>query len=306
MKVSSYLIQFILVLMVVACSTKGTTLSKQEHIEGVEIKPLDEKIETKETAAIPLIGSETKTEIPAEATAINKVEDKPGINLMVGPGGYHSFGLVGFFKSLEKKHIKIKQLSGIEMGGVIAALYAKHRKSSVVEWEIFKLINKIDEDEILYTAHWNQVMTEFIKKNFNGIDFSDLQISLRLASQNKHGEVEWFDSGSVETALLESLKIKPEAFKKFIWPMKIEGEELISIDILSSNLNFKQKDSVTYYNEFLTLVKEMKKQSTQTINLKFTQGFVDSYKNWQNNGPIAQGYGFQLAKSLLGKNLKGE
>lgn len=304
MKIKYFFPQILLAVLLVACSTNSSKSNSPEHLAGVEIK--SPTVEVKSDNVITDISDEAKPNTPVENIVISKTDIKPGINLMIGPGGYHSFSLVGFFKSLEKKHIKIKEISGIEMGGLIAALYAKHRKSSVVEWELFKLINKLDEDELLYTALWNQVMTDFIKRNFENVDFSDLTIALRLSASTKNGEVEWFDSGSVASALLESLKIKPEAFKKFIWPDRLEGEELIAVDILSSNLNFKQKVSERFYREFLAVNNEMKKQSTQTINLKFTQGYVDSYKKWQNNAPVAQRHGTQLAKILLNKSQKIE
>lgn len=304
MKIRNSFPQFLLAAILVACSTKNIRNTNQEHLDGVEIKTTIPEVKNENT--IPQIGGEIKTEGSNEQMLPVKVEVRPGINMMIGPGGYHSFGLVGFFKSLEKKHIKIKEISGFEMGGVIAALYAKHRKSSVVEWELFKLINKLDEDEALYTPHWNQVMGEFIKRNFSGVDFSDLKIELKIASLTRNGEVEWIESGNVANALIDSLKIKPNAYKNFIWPQKLEGEEFISVDILSSNLQYKQKMSEQFYQDFLGLIKEMKKQSSEFVNLKFTQGYVDSYKNWQNNGPVAQTYGTQLAKTLQEKNQKTE
>lgn len=305
MKIRNIFPQFLLAATLIACASKNVQIPVQEHLDGVEIRANNPEIKSDST--IPQIGGEeTKAEEANEQTLPLKVETKPGVNMIIGPGGYHSFGLVGFFKSLEKKHIKIKEIAGFEMGGVIAALYAKHRKSSVVEWELFKLINKLDEDEVLYTPHWNQVMNEFIKRNFSDVDFSDLKMGLKIASRTSNGDVEWIDNGNVGSALVESLKIKPDSYKNFIWPQKIEGEGFISVDILSTNLQYKQKTSELFYQNFLGLIKEMKKQSSQSVSLKFSQGYVDSYKNWQNNGPVAQTYGTQLAKSLQTKNQKSE
>ncbi len=56
--------------------------------------------------------------------------------------GLSSFMYVGMLKSLKKKKIRIKSVTGTGWGSLIAALYAKYDNINMVEWKSFKYFNE--------------------------------------------------------------------------------------------------------------------------------------------------------------------
>lgn len=78
----------------------------------------------------------------------NEQMNKPKIALILGPGGIRSYAHIGVLQELAKAKIPIAAISGLEMGSLIAAIYAKKAQANDVEWQMMKLKEE-----------------EFIKKN---------------------------------------------------------------------------------------------------------------------------------------------
>lgn len=90
---------------------------------------------------------------------------KKKIGVFIGPGLYQSFRSLAFLNLLEKESIGIDYLCGVEMGGVISALYGHGLKSQEIEWWYFK-----NEKELSAlkpgTPAWNKFLLSKIKSTF--------------------------------------------------------------------------------------------------------------------------------------------
>ncbi len=101
------------------------------------IKPLSEK--TEEGDPPIFIEQEEPTGDLEELPKEKKVSEH---KIMFLGKGLSSFMYVGMLKSLEKRKIKIKSVSGTGWGSLIAALYAKYDNINMIEWTSFKYFNE--------------------------------------------------------------------------------------------------------------------------------------------------------------------
>lgn len=70
--------------------------------------------------------------------------DIPKIGIILGPGGSRVYGQIGVLQELQKNKIPIQSIAGMEMGSLVASLYAWRNSVNDVEWQMFK----IKEDDL--------------------------------------------------------------------------------------------------------------------------------------------------------------
>lgn len=63
----------------------------------------------------------------------------PKIALILGPGALRAYGHVGVVQELAKQKMPIHAVAGIEMGALVAAIYANKGQPYDVEWQMMKL-----------------------------------------------------------------------------------------------------------------------------------------------------------------------
>ncbi|MGZ5278928.1 MAG: patatin-like phospholipase family protein [Pseudobdellovibrionaceae bacterium] len=63
----------------------------------------------------------------------------PKIGLILGPGALRSYAHVGVVQALAKQKMPIHAVAGIEMGALVAAIYANKGQPYDVEWQMMKL-----------------------------------------------------------------------------------------------------------------------------------------------------------------------
>lgn len=85
--------------------------------------------------AIPTIAEEEAPK--ADALASNSTSIK--IGLILGPGALRSFAHVGVVTEFAKAKLPIYAVAGIEMGSLVAAIYANKGQPYDVEWQMMKL-----------------------------------------------------------------------------------------------------------------------------------------------------------------------
>ncbi len=294
----------VLVILLTACSTN----SKDKELSNSENHSSTGATATPNSGEIPVIQEETEEESGATTSenVYRKKNKKSHINLHLGPGLYNTFSYVGLFKSLEKNRLKVKSLSGVEFGGLIAALYAKLKKSSLVEWELFKLLQHMDQDTKVYSTAWKKEITDFINTNFSRIDFNQLDIELSIPIWKDSG-YEWIRDGNVAQVLLASLGLNQslEQLEKNYKSLKIElqkneGEIWASVDVLAQNNKLSSNDQALKHL-MLALTetsRAAKKQSDLYISMKYTPSELDRSQSWQKNNPVAKVYGHELVKKL--------
>ncbi len=67
--------------------------------------------------------------------------EKKAVNLYIENAGLSSLSAIALLKRLELEEVKIDRVEGQGLGAIIAALYQKYEKSSMVEWHLFKVMN---------------------------------------------------------------------------------------------------------------------------------------------------------------------
>ncbi|MFZ4712794.1 MAG: hypothetical protein ACOYL6_03725 [Bacteriovoracaceae bacterium] len=289
-----------LIFFFVSCST---TKVEQPMAGGVDIVST---AVTEDAKPVIDLSTNPQTDSITPEYVYKKKNKNAHINLHLGPGLYNTFSYVGFFKGLEKNRIKIHALSGVEFGAVMAALYAKHKKSSLVEWELFKLLQQMGSETEVYSVTWKKAISELIQNNFARVDFNQLDIELKIPVWNKDHYL-WITEGNVAQALMNSLNLEwsmlnlEKCYKELdLAGIKEEEETLVSVDVLSLNPNVHFRDE-----HFLHLMKTLsllsvkaKKISDLYISMKYNSSELDRSSSWQKNNPIAITYGASVAKKV--------
>lgn len=141
---------------------------------------------------------------PDEIDPANKIKD-PVIVFNLYSTLYHSQAAIYELKSLEQKDINISVISGYGFGGLIAALYAKEKSVSYIEWKLFALTKKLAEEKA-YSNGWLEIINNFIQEEFG--DKKADQLKIRFAvPEVVNGVVRIDYQSKVTTLIKKSLKL---------------------------------------------------------------------------------------------------
>lgn len=116
---------FILFLAFTACQTgpKQSPSSKDAVTVGSDSKEKE-----------PEIISDEETLDPAGRLGV-----APKVGLILGPGALRSYAHIGVVQEFAKQKMPIHVIGGIEMGALVAAIYANKGQPYDVEWQLMKL-----------------------------------------------------------------------------------------------------------------------------------------------------------------------
>jgi hypothetical protein len=249
---------------------------------------------------------EATTEKEASETVYKKKIKTSEINLHLGPGLYNTFSYVGFLKGIEKNRIKVTSISGIEFGALMAALYAKHKKSSLVEWELFKMLQAMGAETKVFSEKWTSSIRNLIHSNFARMDFNQLEIDLKIPVWDKNHFI-WINEGSIEAALNKSLHLDANQMMNNLnyelidfQNLKTDEDALIVVDVLSQNqASLNQEESFKkMIKNFLRGNSNAKKTADIYFSLKFNGAEIDNGNSWQKNNPLAYTFGSSISRKL--------
>jgi hypothetical protein len=177
----------------------------------------------------------------------------PVIGLILGPGLYRTAAYVGVLKAFEKQRIPVQILGGVEMGAVVAALYAKSRSSNVLEWDIFRAFEKLPRNNPILGKKWRDWWGNWLTAIFEGRAMESLALMLIIpAYDTANGNVEYFRRGEISPLLITSLDVF-QTSEQLLSPIHAEifdpgpfreqgAEFVIGLDVLSCGINFKKGD----------------------------------------------------------------
>lgn len=163
-KMFSKIFKSILLLTLVGCVTKPLLHTETQAPTPVKSEPKSD------TPAAPVF----EPAVPpanapvAEAPAFKHL---PKIGLIFSGGGAKTWAHIGVIKEIEKAKWPIHATAGFEWGAAVAALYANNLSSNEVEWELGKLKEVDDLDQV------GQVL-------FNNKSVADLKIPFVCPSLN--------------------------------------------------------------------------------------------------------------------------
>lgn len=87
----------------------------------------------------PTAPAQSETDEPVPPSTPLPMGVTPKIGLILGPGALRSYAHVGVVQEFAKRKMPIQAIAGIEMGAVVAAIYANKAQPYDVEWQMMKL-----------------------------------------------------------------------------------------------------------------------------------------------------------------------
>jgi len=167
----------------------------------------------------------------------------PVISLTLYSSIYHSLAILDLIKQLDKKNIKISMISSQGFGSVVAALYAKEKSTSYLEWKLFALLKKL-KGQAVYSKVWNRTLGAFIEKEFNNLKVSQLKILFLTPENNNNNKLFLSLTDKVSSVLKRTLNIKSDSNflskpKLYSSNLKKLGADLsYSLSFLPARINF--------------------------------------------------------------------
>ena len=196
-----------LALILASCSIQPVTNSdSQEEERGFEVVDWSGN-DFKETIVIknrpegdygPLPEMEPSSEEGEKA-----LPKEPVVAIDLYPALYNSLGYVSTFVELENSGVNVSIVSSSGFSAVIAALYAKHGASNMVEWKTFELYQLLG-DSAPFQSEWNNIIKEFLREEFGDSKLSQLK-KLLVVPRLEEGKTVLDTNQKVVNAILESL-----------------------------------------------------------------------------------------------------
>jgi len=121
------------------------------------------------------------------APAPSSKENGNKIAIILGPGGLRSYAHIGVLQELVKAKIPIYSISGMEMGSLVAGLFAKKGQANDVEWQMMKLKEEEFFKKNLVLSRTSQEVTtfnEFIRSTFGGMQAEEAKIHFSCPAFN--------------------------------------------------------------------------------------------------------------------------
>jgi NTE family protein len=174
---------------------------------------------------------------PATQEPVTPRQEKK-VALILGPGGYKTFAHTGVIKELRKQNIPIHKVVGLEMGALVAALYAQRGQINEAEWKLYKL-EKTDLDQTGFFSRKSEtrqikVLDSYFKENLDAKDVSRTEVPFFCPSLNlNQGALMWQDSGSLVSAVRNCMAYPPlfstqQAFVAGVFSLDLVAERLRS------------------------------------------------------------------------------
>ena len=124
--------------------TKGTSQTEQpKPVPTTQMEPA--KTETSDAPPAP--APPTPVVPPVNGTSISN-RPIPKIGLIFSGGGAKAWAHIGVLKEIEKAKWPVHAVAGFEWGAVVAAVYANNYSSNEVEWELSKVKDLGNLEEI--------------------------------------------------------------------------------------------------------------------------------------------------------------
>ena len=231
-----------LLLSFISCATQST----RSDLDTVDVSSgTNNGLEINEKSSS---GYGPTIEIDEESKTSKKVRE-PIIAVVNFSTLYHSLGLVSELKKIESENIKVSVISAYGFGGVIAALYAKERSVSYVEWKLFSLTKKLSSYKI-YSEEWTQELTLFLKEEFKDLKTNQLAIQLIVPTLSL-GEVVYEQQARVASVLIDSLQMQREnSFFRSPQNFDLKLERDFSLDFIYKTAYLPVTPTITKLNSF--------------------------------------------------------
>jgi hypothetical protein len=149
----------------------------------------------------------------SDKLANKSISKKLKLGVTFGPSLNRAISYIAVLRTLEKQNISPVILTGTEMGGVVAAMYACGMTPDMIEWSFFKYF-KEKKKNIAYQSDWILEIDEFFLKRLKSTNIENCRykLFLTLFDHNRKKTV-YFDKGNVRDLLLLNLKLSSHPIK---------------------------------------------------------------------------------------------
>ncbi len=131
MKISNQLVALLCVIFLASCQ------SKNKSPDSSEMPPMQPNVQTNPSSPAPSVPFIAEEE--AQRMDVGMAVSSVKLGLILGPGALRSFAHVGIITEFAKAKLPIHAVTGIEMGSLVAAIYANKGQPYDVEWQMMKL-----------------------------------------------------------------------------------------------------------------------------------------------------------------------
>lgn len=272
---------FFLFSLLLSCSTSSPDKNKGPIHLGVDIADKNNSIKISEN-----INPLEQTQIDEN---VERVESKA---LYISEGIYYLPWVIGVLNRLERDGLKFNLVGGSGLGAVLALMYAYHGQANLVEWNWYKLENKLKNLKFPYSRKWKNAVLEFINEQYPKLKFSDLKTALYIPVCRDFTEIKILDKGYVVEAVEQSLRIEnPERFQSciggkidFTYIQNLNIKRLWRLDSLPVDFELKYPQGYLYgiLNAELNNKSEFpgfSKTRQVRYNLTNRQNFIDELKS---------------------------
>lgn len=190
------MIKYLLLLLLFSCAQSKVTYD----ISSVSLE--NENAESVE------IDKNSQTDYGPTKTALETPDQgkrKAIVSLTFYSSIYHSLAFVDLIKNLEKRNINLSMISSQGFGSLIAAIYAKEKSSSYLEWKLFELLKSLKGKRV-FSSDWRSVVNKFTKKEFGQLKVNQLKVML-LIPEIEDGGVILNKNGLVVDLIKSSLEL---------------------------------------------------------------------------------------------------
>lgn len=209
----------------IGCQTQLKRSSPQtEPTPGVKPK---ETTSTAQTTALPTKVAEDDRPAIDDNLAPDEVEPDtrprpvprlPKVGVIFGPGGGRVYGQIGVLQEFQKNKIPIYNVAGMEMGALVASLYAWRGSANDIEWQM----QKIKGDDLLRKGIISgkksgdfQIINSIVKSAFHNLKVEDFKRPFACPALNlEKNKVFVMNRGNLE-ALLPYCLPYPPLFKPY-------------------------------------------------------------------------------------------
>ena len=136
------------------------------------------------------------------------------VALILGSGGVRSFAHIGVLRELERHHIPVEAVIGLEWGALPAALYAQEGRANDAEWQMFKMKPDMVPHAGLLKSSIEPLSTDglndFLKTAFADHQTSTSRVRFMCPYSSHDGEhTGWANSGRFRELLALCMPYSP-------------------------------------------------------------------------------------------------
>lgn len=235
----------------------------------------------------------------------------PVLAVNFGPGLYRTFVYPRILKSFEDNGIKIKMLTGMGFGAVIATYYALGYTPEKIQWKIFKFLKKAKSKRVLSTSWMSSFKEEFIHP-LKGLRLENTKRKLILPLYDKKkGKLIYFSRGSLPRILKGNLYFSGRKGVRyttaFEWSyfnktalVKGGADHVFNLNVLDDSLDFIQGSGllVGIFSKFVGKRHDATLDDTITYEIKSARFKLDSTKELAAALRDAYSEGIEISESL--------